>query len=99
MTYVQIFPLVTVVVGIFATGLGVFMLVKEHHAAPIMQRACTGVLMFALAFTIFEAWECAKFHRPLDWRLMLFTIGLAGAWIFRLRHARPPETPKAPEAS
>lgn len=85
MSYVQVFPFVTVLFGLMGLALGLFMLVKEHHASPIAQRACTGLLMFALAFTIFEAWSCAHQHRALNWRLMLFAIGLAGAWFFRLR--------------
>ena len=85
MSYVQIFPLVTVFVGLFGLALGLFMLVKEHTDSPLAQRACTGLLMFALVFTVFEAWSCARHQHALDWRLMLFVIGLAGAWFFRLR--------------
>jgi hypothetical protein len=84
MTGADLLPLITTSAGSVALVLGFLLLVVEHHDAPIAQKACVGLLMFAVLATIDEACRCAVSQLALDWRLPMFVVGLTGAWGFRV---------------
>lgn len=80
----DVLPLITVSAGLIALALGFLILVVEHSASPFLQRASTGLLMIALLVTIDEACRCAIAETHFDWRLVLFAVGLSGAWGYRV---------------
>jgi hypothetical protein len=84
MSWVQVFPLLTVVAATGGFLLGLALLAKEHHGSPCLQKACTGLVLIALMFSADAAWDAAIARERFDWRLMLFVIGISGAWAYRL---------------
>lgn len=80
----DVLPLITVSMGLVALVLGFLILSLEHSGSPFLQRASTGILMLGLLVTIDEACRCAIAQTHFDWRLMLFAVGLAGAWGYRV---------------